>query len=200
MSPQQELRPLSSPPSTPYTLSLWPRRRGLHLPAPVGEQSSVHRPCQASRSPQAPGLPAVTLRGGMTAVRLHSDLFCSIPGGIICFVLESKRLSRRFRFISAAAGPGRGGCFPLGGPGPHYAAGSANRAQPTRLRPRHPSPTPPRPRDERDWGAGGGPGVHTAPLRCLAVAVPAITPLAALLGVRRGSYEDTFRSPSLQWK
>ena len=95
-----------------------PRGSGIASPgcSAVGEQPPppVHGPCEASRGRQVPGPPAAALRIGMTAVRLHSDLFCSIPGGIICFVLESKRLSRRFRFISEALRPGRGGCFPLG--------------------------------------------------------------------------------------
>ena len=82
-----------------------------HLPAAVlGASTSPlaagHRPCEALRGRPAPRPPAEALRVGMTAVRLHSDLFCSVPGGIICFVLESKRLLRRFRFISEALGRG----------------------------------------------------------------------------------------------
>lgn len=88
----------------------------IPIPSAVQGASSppVHRPCEALRGRQAPRPPADALWVGMTAVRLHSDLFCSIPGGIICFVLESKRLLAALPFYLRGSRPGRGGCFALG--------------------------------------------------------------------------------------
>lgn len=91
--------------------------KGLGPPHAVGPEArdSNHPASVDELPPSAPLLPrfarsaclgplTVALREGMTAVRLHSNLFRSIPGGVICFVLESKRLSGRFRFISVALG------------------------------------------------------------------------------------------------
>lgn len=154
----------------------------------MGEQPSNAPSLPSVVESASPGPPAVALRGGMMAVRLRSDLFCSIPGRIICFVLESKRLSRRFRFISAAVRRGgrrmlgpASGCFPLAPAwsplhGPLSAERvRANGTQLTRLRAVTETQACPTftdgSREKRDRITGAGPG-RPRSWSLLAVPVP----------------------------